>query len=939
MNMKIFFFTILIFVSSVPYATGNINIPLTVHETLREGVSGVERRAEPVTLGLPFPRGVLKEIKGMPLLSLEGTDAYQFRTLKKWPDGSVQWALVDFQADVSKGKMNKRIRVTDGPGSTSGRLATDTDDFILVDTGIMRVKIRKKGFNLFDSVMLNDQEIISRSSKGIRLIAGKGGKYLAANDRNITVSIEENGPIRTVIKAQGAHIEGGKRKMSFVVRMHFYRNKSYTRVFYTLRNASKNQVEHAFIRSLDFVTKINLANKINIKVSKHDGLLAESISKDNQNLTFYQAVSDFPQDYRGVSFFWHAPIPPDPKTEKESWHERSFQQEGYWVKKNDDILKQGKRSEYPDLSFIDMSDSNGTGVTAGIRFSAGWWPKSLRAYSDGTLEVGLWPRENNVGYWIRYGSHSTFEVLYDFHVRENDAKASMKRFQYPLVAKAPPEWYNLNVQGIYPLYHFASYADEAKFVKEKGWEYNVGWRKPKMKVWRYHYWGQGGFLNQHDFARIALVNFLRETKDVKRAGESYLYADARFNYNADWAIYHSDDYDYERAQYNPKKNRDKAALAKVVFEIEHIHWYGLPLYYYLTGDERIKEAILDWSDFIMYWSNKHFTIVYNRFFGWEMYSLAALFEFTYDPLYMKRADHIFRRLLSAKKDVQNPWKNMFIDWNRGFVIRGEGELKPGLMMGYIIFDGLYNYYLQMDDNNPLKERVADVLEGLSDFMYREPYVRGVKESHKGKKWAFWLPYRYNIDDKSKSRHSYRLIQEAFYVNLAPYLSNGDPKWLERMDNIIRSTTSDLAGMWEQFGYVDHPGLQSILYQRINPRKDDVPPQAIADLKAEVLKNEVLLSWTVPQDADRFQIKYSKKKLVESLGFNPDSRNYLYNPKEYKNWWAGKNLRGEPVPVESGSRQQHVVKGLKPGHYYFAIRSWDASNNRSPISNLAEVVIK
>ncbi len=90
---------------------------------------------------------------------------------------------------------------------------------------------------------------------------------------------------------------------------------------------------------------------------------------------------------------------------------------------------------------------------------------------------------------------------------------------------------------------------------------------------------------------------------------------------------------------------------------------------------------------------------------------------------------------------------------------------------------------------------------------------------------------------------------------------------------------------------------------------------------------------------KYQIKYSKRKLVESLEFNPVTRTYKYNPPEYANWWAGKNVSNEPPPIVPGYRQLFVVHGLKPGSYYFAIRSWDASNNRSLISNLAKVIIK
>ncbi|MCK5506304.1 MAG: hypothetical protein KAJ10_14165, partial [Thermodesulfovibrionia bacterium] len=552
-----------------------------------------------------------------------------------------------------------------------------------------------------------------------------------------------------------------------------------------------------------------------------------------------------------------------------SWNKRGFKQEGYWIKKNGEVLSSGQRNEYPDMAFLDISDDEGKGVTVGIRFAAGWWPKSLSANADGTVEVGLWPEENEAGYWIRYGSHNTFEVMYDFHARETDPLESMKKFQYPLVAKAPVEWYQQCVTGIYPLNHFVSFADEEEYMEDHGWDYaaNKKNRKARMKVWRYHYWGLGGFINQHDFARIALVNFLRATKDFKKSGEYFLYADARFNYNADWAIFHSDDYHLKKInrKISPSRNRKRVQLAKVVFEDEHMHWYGLPLYYYLTGDERIKEAVLDLGEVIKSKANKKWITVYQRYFGWEMYSLAAMYDFTKDPSFMKLADQIFSRLLTLKFNRKKPVRNIYIDWNRGFVTRNR-RVKPGLMTGYIIFDGLYNYYLNMDDNNSLKERVADVLEGISDFMYREPYVEGIKKSHKGEHRAFWLPYIYHVDDKSKSKQGYRLILQAFYSNLAPYSLNGESKWLERMDKIIRSAAWDRGGMWEGFTYLDHPGLQSILYNRIHPRKDSNPPFPISDLSAVAKGKKVILKWTVPADAMRYQIKFSNKKLVESLEF-------------------------------------------------------------------------
>ncbi|MBI5467817.1 MAG: hypothetical protein HY891_01680, partial [Deltaproteobacteria bacterium] len=238
-----------------------------------------------------------------------------------------------------------------------------------------------------------------------------------------------------------------------------------------------------------------------------------------------------------------------------------------------------------------------------------------------------------------------------------------------------------------------------------------------------------------------------------------------------------------------------------------------------------------------------------------------------------------------------------------------------------------NYYLHMDGSNPLKKRVADVMEGISEFMYREPYFEGTVRG----KDIIWLPYIYTLDDRSKSEHEYKTLRQAFYVNLIPYLLNGEERWLERMDKIIRTAALDSPD------HLDHPGLQSMIFLRTHPRADTLPPAPVKDLSARAEGSKVMLTWTAPEKAERYQIKYSEKKLVESLDFDPDKKVYRYDPAEYANWWAGENTTAEPAA--GGTTEKATINGLKPGRYYFAVRSWDSSNNRSRISNLAEVEIK
>src|SRR5207245_5768525 len=60
-----------------------------------------ERFLEPVTCGVPWPRGKLREDSCLILRDDGGEQVpLQTRILDRWPDGSVRWLLLDWQASV-----------------------------------------------------------------------------------------------------------------------------------------------------------------------------------------------------------------------------------------------------------------------------------------------------------------------------------------------------------------------------------------------------------------------------------------------------------------------------------------------------------------------------------------------------------------------------------------------------------------------------------------------------------------------------------------------------------------------------------------------------------------------------------------------------------------------------------------------------------------------
>src|SRR5262245_56638778 len=62
--------------------------------------AGLRRHQEPVTIGVPWPKGEARE-GGCILCDEDGTNvALQSEVLQRWPGGAPQWVLFDWQMDL-----------------------------------------------------------------------------------------------------------------------------------------------------------------------------------------------------------------------------------------------------------------------------------------------------------------------------------------------------------------------------------------------------------------------------------------------------------------------------------------------------------------------------------------------------------------------------------------------------------------------------------------------------------------------------------------------------------------------------------------------------------------------------------------------------------------------------------------------------------------------
>ena len=201
----------------------------------------VPYRSVPVTGGIPFPTGVLGSSEHLRLLGPDGDEVpLQARTLGQWLDGSVKWALLDFQADVPPG--SERTYTLEYGAEVSrarchNQVAVSEDRHaVTVDTGCRKFLIDRSRFAPLAEAP-RDKYLAYITGSRIAVTGADGKEYASTIASPESVVIEEPGPIRCVVRIEGRHLSGdGEALLRSVCRVHFYAGLPFVRLDHTLVN-------------------------------------------------------------------------------------------------------------------------------------------------------------------------------------------------------------------------------------------------------------------------------------------------------------------------------------------------------------------------------------------------------------------------------------------------------------------------------------------------------------------------------------------------------------------------------------------------------------------------------------------------------------------------------------------------------------------------------
>ena len=597
----------------------DFRIPVTITES-----AGRTRHRGWVRIGVPLPEGEVQDPAQL-VVEDEGGRLLprQARVLASWSDRSIRWLLLDALVDVAAlGTKNLILRragsveetqVPDAPRA----IVTATPDRCVVDTGRAVFELRAGSRSLVDAVRIDGVNRLTDAGIVVRL-TGNGGREYAAVVRR--VEIEESGPIRVVILADGEfQSPDGKRALAFTARCGLLAGSVALALEFQVRNPRAAHHPGGLWDLADRGTV--LFDDLSVVLTPAEPAQALRWYAEHPDRT--RDASSGPwslyQDSSGGEN-WDSPNHLDVKGRC------SVRFRGYRVSCGERgrarLVAEGDRA----TPAVEIRTRAGA-LAATI---ADFWqnfPKALR-WDGRALSIGLFPGESRSPHALQGGEHKRQTSFLEFIGTE--APSSIADWQQPLIASIDPIW----VQRSRALESFiaASADHNARYLRylesiidgphafvakreridEYGWR-NFGDlyadheavrdRSARPLVSHYN--------NQYDFVHGALVHYLRSGDARWRQ-----LGDEAARHTIDIDIYHTDD---DRAAFNhglfwhTDHHMAAATSTHRTYSAcngrgaaygggpgnEHNYTSGLLLNFYITGDPEAAAAVRELADWVI----------------------------------------------------------------------------------------------------------------------------------------------------------------------------------------------------------------------------------------------------------------------------------------------------------------------------------------------------
>lgn len=536
-----------------------LEVPLSVAEPL-----GIARTNQPVSGGIPFKPGVVRNVGDLMLFDANGKAVpAQFTKLAGYEDGSVQWALVDLLTDLAAGGKRSFVLKT-APAKVGPPMPlaiTETSSHVAVDTGPLSFKVSKVKFALLEEVKVEGKPV---AEKGAVILIDDAGKSYTAS-KVTKASWEYRGPIRATLRIDGSYVgSNGAKGLDFTTRITAWAGLSAVRIQHSIRNSEPKVGNDAAIKQAELSLELAFTAS---DQGKADHWAAGGNGKVGLLLTTRHTAGLFPG-------------PP-------TYLRKDFGC-GY-----------SKEWPVPRRQQVAGNKAVGTIVTK-------WQPTKRGEFGyDETGEV----------WHLADCAHKASEVWLDFYKGRRSAKANEQHalaLRSRLLLVAPGEYYSESeALGIG---HFGTLADEIATYKKWGWK---GWDDPEKRLKLVP--------NPFAFVPYEAIHDVSEDDAVEGYLLQYLRTGERgwFDWAAAWADYYRghairrfDGWQYDgcfspRSGIKKKSTRQCKGLGHGWYgpkeygwsdsRMHYCHQYGRGIfdYYCITGEVDALEAGLDQAEFVL----------------------------------------------------------------------------------------------------------------------------------------------------------------------------------------------------------------------------------------------------------------------------------------------------------------------------------------------------
>jgi hypothetical protein len=597
-------------------------VPLVITE-----YEGIGRVNEPVTVGVPLPKGQIFNPADIALYNASNDRIpVQSEVLAHWADGSVQWILLDFLANIAP-KTTVAYTLKDWGEPAAGLIGGSITvqklpESLAIDTGYALFHLNPTVFSPFKRITIQGNSILDEPGSNVVLLDEEGRAYQPCVRSH---TIETAGSLRTTLCMRGVFLGAAQdTPVRFVSRLSFYAGNGLVELRFTLHNPRAathpgglwdlGDAGSVYFRDLAIHLPLRAQSSVRCMWTPQPN--QPLVASPGTRLEIYQDSSGG-QNWRSTN---HA--------NRYGQVMQTFQ--GYRVSADARLIDEGKRV----MPLVALGDHETCVVATVDKF---WqnFPKALEV-NHNQLSIRLFPQQYGDVYELQGGEQKTHIVWLQFD-RPHEHIPDVRWWHCRLQPRTTPEWYTRSKAIPYLTPRIANKHADYQVLVDTAIEGNNTFFNRREIIDEYGWRHFGELYADHEAVRhqgeAPLVSHYNNQYDAIY-GAVVQYAssgDPRWltllaelaRHVIDIDIYHTNE---DRPAYNHglfwhTDHYVNAATAthrtysKATIEAHHPAGYGggpsnehnytsgLLHYYYLTGDPLAREAVLGLANWVLNMEN------------------------------------------------------------------------------------------------------------------------------------------------------------------------------------------------------------------------------------------------------------------------------------------------------------------------------------------------